>query len=69
LASALERLEVSAFGCLLDDLLQHADVATIEHAAFPVLEKLRDDCLNETVVNRSLFSSIVAVLSDVMAHN
>ncbi len=49
----LERLEVRAFGCLLDDLLQH----TIEN--MPAIEKLREQCFHNEVVKRPSFNEIL----------
>ncbi|MEL6259994.1 MAG: protein kinase [Cyanobacteria bacterium J06626_6] len=60
---ALERLESRAFGCLLEDLLNHtssnesADVDTLQG-----LRQLQDQCLNEDPAERPLFSNIVHAL-------
>lgn len=60
-AEALQRLEVRAFGCLLEELLQHAD-RTLDAAARQTWARLRDDCLQEMVAPRPLFAEIVARL-------
>jgi hypothetical protein len=55
-APAFERIEVRAFGCLLDDLLTHVDVKDSQ----PVhsLQQLRDDCMQPNVMMRPSFSAI-----------
>jgi len=57
---ALQRLEVRAFGCLLDDLLG------LLPASSPVPEHLtvlRDACMSETPASRPFFSEILSRLS------
>lgn len=56
LATALEKLEVSAFGCLLDDLLQHAWEE--KAGMFTELLQLRDNCIQENTTQRPLFENI-----------
>lgn len=65
-APALERLEVRAFGCLLDDLLTHADQEdlTTYGATSDRLRQLRDDCLHPTALVRPLFTTICQLLAD-----
>ncbi|KQV85122.1 protein kinase [Massilia sp. Root351] len=53
LAGALERLEVRAFGCLLEELLQRCDGAVPEQLA-----RLRDDCLQPAPALRPPFHEI-----------
>lgn len=59
LQERLQRIEVRAFGCLLDDLLGLLDPT--ETAAEPLarLQALRDACLVEAVDERPVFSQIV----------
>jgi hypothetical protein len=57
-SQALQRLEARAFGCLLEELLQHTD-ATLDGATRQAWSVLRDDCLQETVGTRPLFAEIV----------
>lgn len=55
---ALQRLEVRAFGCLLDDLLGLQPGPVPES-----LGALRDACLSEAPSSRPLFSEILTILS------
>ena len=57
---AFERLEVRAFGCLMEDLLEHYDNKNSEHSEkIEVLKTLKDACMNNTVHLRPLFSEII----------
>ncbi len=56
-ASAIQRLEVRAFGCLLDDLLSHRDLNE-QSLSIGVLENLRSDCLSENILRRPDFVTI-----------
>jgi hypothetical protein len=55
IAQALEKIEVRAFGCLLEDLLDRCSAMneTVEN-----LRKLQQDCLNPIVDQRPLFKTI-----------
>lgn len=64
LASALERLEIRAFGCLLDDLLQHANAKARRADAFEELKKLQEDCWKE-VSERPDFYQVLAMLTKI----
>lgn len=57
LSSALEQLEVRAFGCLLEELLERC------HASIPALRQLMQECLNPSPLERPAFAEIVARLS------
>ncbi len=59
IASALEKLEVRAFGCLLDDLLNHVAEASAPDAP---LKQLRDDCLRENPSDRPSFQTLYELL-------
>jgi len=56
-SQALQRLEVRAFGCLLEELLAHAD-----SPASGALFALRDRCLQPQPALRPLFTTIVQCL-------
>ena len=60
-AVALQRLEVRAYGCLLEELLERCKgLAGRAHAHLAAqLAALRDACLDEDVDNRPLFGEIV----------
>ncbi|WP_309743435.1 leucine-rich repeat-containing protein kinase family protein [Chamaesiphon sp. OTE_20_metabat_361] len=62
--AALERLEVRAFGCLLEDLLDRAQVpeADVQKLALDKLDKLRQDCLQPIPAKRPLFREIDLIL-------
>jgi hypothetical protein len=62
-AGALQRLEVRAFGCLLEELLAHSTNHP-EPATHEALTRLINACLNETPNERPLFSAIEQVLID-----
>jgi Protein tyrosine and serine/threonine kinase/Leucine rich repeat len=64
---ALERLEVRAFGCLLEDLLDRARVIEdrAEKLALAKLDKLRQDCLQPMPSARPLFSEIDRILGEI----
>jgi hypothetical protein len=59
-APALERLEVRAVGCLLEDLLDHCDQKdAIAHVDIVTqLRQLQRDCMHPTTSLRPLFASI-----------
>ncbi len=60
-AQALQRLEVRAFGCLLEELLDHLD-GVASYAAPSAWTSLRDACLQPDTVRRPLFAEIVQAL-------
>ncbi|RYX89443.1 MAG: protein kinase [Comamonadaceae bacterium] len=62
LSNALQRLETRAFGCLLEELLAHAD-ASLDGPVRGALKALRDDCLQEATGYRPLFPDIVQRLT------
>lgn len=57
LSSALEQIEVRAFGCLLEELLERSD------ANIPSLQQLMHDCLHPSPQGRPAFAEVVARLS------
>lgn len=62
-SSALERLEVRAFGCLLEDLLDRCQLSSTEQIAIDKLSKLQQDCLHPIPSQRPLFVEISQVLA------
>ncbi len=57
-APALQRIEVRAFGCLLEDLLMHVASEEINHPSVIALSKLKEECMQATVLQRPDFVSI-----------
>ncbi|MBH8557321.1 leucine-rich repeat-containing protein kinase family protein [Hymenobacter negativus] len=62
-AQALQRLEVHAFGCLLEELLTHCDEADKAPAAIAALWDLQRRCVALEVADRPLFAEIERVLA------
>lgn len=68
---ALEQLEVRAFGCLLQDLLDHYHVddgakdSVSQQAAIDHLRLIQQNCMNPTPTLRPLFTTIYADLMSV----
>ncbi|MBW4473193.1 MAG: leucine-rich repeat-containing serine/threonine-protein kinase [Stenomitos rutilans HA7619-LM2] len=60
IAQAMEWLEVRAFGCLLEDLLDHCALedGTVQKETFDRLRALQQDCMTPTPSTRPLFSDI-----------
>jgi Protein tyrosine and serine/threonine kinase/Leucine rich repeat len=67
--AASERLEVRAFGCLLEDLLERAQVpnAKADKLTFDRLNKLQQDCLQPISAARPLFIQIDRILTELKA--
>jgi hypothetical protein len=61
-ADRLQRIEVRAFGCLLQELLAHSTDAHASQAGF-ALAALCTDCLNQAVSARPLFTTIARTLA------
>lgn len=64
-AALLQRLEVRAYGCLLDDLLQCCIEKHHFSDAAIVLKALVPLCMQSTVLNRPSFVDIISVLNEV----
>lgn len=61
--AAIEKIEVRAFGCLLDELLQLA--GTHYHVLNSAeLQKLRNQCLNDMPALRPSFNQVVEILAN-----
>jgi hypothetical protein len=67
--AALERLEVRAFGCLLEDLLERAQMpnAEADKLTFDRLNELQQDCLQPISAARPLFIQIDRILTELKA--
>ncbi|PUE34234.1 leucine-rich repeat-containing protein kinase family protein [Limnohabitans sp. Jir72] len=57
-ALSLQQLEVRAFGCLLEELLDRCDAQDRSHAALAGLQDLKQQCLCETPPDRPRFEAI-----------
>lgn len=60
LGAALERLEVRAYGCLLEELIERCDGLEVEPAIAAQLVELKVRCLSEDVGVRPLFDEIAS---------
>jgi hypothetical protein len=66
MGQALERLEVRAFGCLLEDMLDRCTLEESEHSwAVESLRCLQQDCLNQVLSQRPRFTEIGECLTSV----
>ena len=63
LATALQRIEVRAFGCLLEELIDRCDAQASAKSSTAVLAGLKNSCLSEQAGDRPLFDEIVHTLS------
>ncbi|WP_210543818.1 leucine-rich repeat-containing protein kinase family protein [Rhodoferax sp. PAMC 29310] len=63
-AHALQRLEVRAFGCLLEELLAHSAPEMDEAPGWESLRLLAGRCLSDNVVARPLFAEIEHALME-----
>ena len=57
-AHALQQLEVRAFGCLLEELLQRCDATTLEN-----VWQLQRRCVAEKLATRPVFAEIAQTLA------
>lgn len=60
---ALEKIEVRAFGYLLEELLERCEAQATELSALTNLAALRDACLDTDSMQRPVFTEIVARIS------
>jgi hypothetical protein len=63
LAHSLQRLEVRAFGCLLEELIERCDVPESAQGVMEALVDLQKGCASEEFDDRPLFEEIVSILS------
>jgi hypothetical protein len=64
LSHNIQRVEIRAFGCLLEDLLGLVDETDLKNSSYKELEKLQKSCCNSVVVNRPDFADVVLKLDD-----
>jgi serine/threonine protein kinase len=65
LAKGLERLEVRAFGCLLEELINRCAALDAGSRQLAQLIDLKSDCLSESTEARPLFDEIFRKLSNI----
>lgn len=63
LAQALQRIEVRAYGCLLEELLERCGQTTASPALAQSLRQLTAACLDDELARRPLFADIAARLA------
>ncbi|TDY20727.1 serine/threonine protein kinase [Paraburkholderia sp. BL6665CI2N2] len=63
---ALQRLEVRAYGCLLEELLERCECPQASANSRALLVELKDNCLSEAIDSRPLFNEITARLLALM---
>lgn len=68
-AQGLERLEIRAFGCLLEELLDRCNVSGENSDHLDRLNGLKSACLSECTQSRPLFDEIYITLSHISALN
>jgi serine/threonine protein kinase len=56
-AELIEKIEVRAYGCLLEDLLMNTNTDKL-NATFKILEEIKDNCMQENILARPNFYSI-----------
>jgi len=61
-ALALQRIEVRAFGCLLQELLERCEAKDGQQVSIKALMKLQADCVQSDTDARPLFSEILQLL-------
>ena len=63
--ASLERLEVRAFGCLVEEMLNICEKDDKSHymESITALAKLRDSCMDKELANRPLFSEVCSILA------
>jgi len=64
ISEGLERLEVRAFGCLLEELIDRCQALPEEIKALNELINLKEACLSDESHNRPLFEEICLLLTE-----
>lgn len=64
-ANLIERIEVRAFGCLMEDLLVRAQSSDLNSEILKHLIKLKEDCMQANVRNRPDFTQITELLEKI----
>jgi serine/threonine protein kinase len=61
-----QKLDVRAFGCLLDDLIIRTPLIKNSQHINTIIEQLIDKCLNETIYERLYFKDIIKQLQHII---
>ncbi len=61
-ALALQRIEVRAWGCLLEELLERCNAQNEQNISIQSLAKLQANCVQENTAARPLFNEILQIL-------
>ncbi len=56
--TSIEKIEVRAFGCLMDDLIGLVEKSELDSKRYQSLTSLREECLQEKVLDRPCFQEI-----------
>ena len=64
-AEALEKMDVRAFGCLLEDLLERLHLDFITHPSITILSQLKEECLHNTILKRPFFIELYETLKEI----
>lgn len=63
-AEYLEKLDVRAFGCLLEDLLERLDPTDKEHVMMPSIYQLKQNCMHVEITKRPYFTNVQETLKN-----
>lgn len=67
LSTGLQQLEVRAFGCLLEELIERCDESTGPQGGLTTLTRLKVRCLSDVPESRPLFEEMEPVLGELVA--
>ncbi|ART48761.1 leucine-rich repeat-containing protein kinase family protein [Acidovorax carolinensis] len=66
-ATGIQQIEVRAFGCLLEELIERCDESTGPQGGLTTLTQLKAHCLSDGPDSRPLFEAMVPVLGELAA--
>jgi hypothetical protein len=67
LSTAMQRMEVHAFGCLLEELIERCDESTGPQDRLTTLTQLKARCLSDAPASRPLFEEMEPMLGELAA--
>jgi len=62
LADGLQRIEIRAFGCLLEELITHGDLTSLPERQLEALRTLKTACLSADIASRPRFDGVEQTL-------